>query len=55
MPLVIGEERLIPGFEEQLIGANLESLFPGVEILSWHSFRITRNTDLQIDHDEAEA
>lgn len=39
---------------EQLIGAHLESLFPGVEILSWHSFRITRNTDLQIDHDEAE-
>jgi len=39
---------------EQLIGANLESLFPGVEILGWFGFRITRNTDFQVDHDEAE-
>lgn len=40
---------------EQVIGANLEALFPGVEILGWHTFRITRNTDLQIeDSDEAE-
>ena len=40
---------------EEVIGANLEALFPGVEILGCHTFRITRNTDLQIDHgDEAE-
>jgi len=40
---------------EQVIGANLEMLFPGVEILGWYAFRITRNTDLQIeDSDEAE-
>jgi len=40
---------------EEVIGANLESLFPGVEILGWYTFRITRNTDLQIDNgDEAE-
>lgn len=40
---------------EQVIGANLESLFPGVEILGWYLFRITRNTDLQIESsDEAE-
>ena len=40
---------------EQVIGANLESLFPGIEILGWHLFRITRNTDLQIENsDEAE-
>ncbi|MDX2193901.1 MAG: polyphosphate kinase 1 [Gemmatimonadales bacterium] len=37
---------------EQVIAANLESLFPGVEILGSHAFRITRNTDLQIDPDE---
>jgi len=47
-----GTHRFVP--LEQLIGAHLESLFPSIEILSWHSFRITRNTDLQIDHDEAE-
>lgn len=40
---------------EQVIGANLEMLFPGVEILGWYAFRITRNTDLQIaDSDEGE-
>jgi polyphosphate kinase len=40
---------------EEVIGANLEALFPGVEILGWYVFRITRNTDLQIDHgDEAD-
>ncbi len=40
---------------EEVIGANLEALFPGVEILGVYTFRITRNTDLQIDNgDEAE-
>jgi polyphosphate kinase len=40
---------------EEVIGGNLESLFPGVEILGWYTFRITRNTDLQIDdNDEAD-
>ncbi|MBA2459391.1 MAG: polyphosphate kinase 1 [Gemmatimonadales bacterium] len=37
---------------EQVIGGNLESLFPGVEILGWYLFRITRNTDLQIESDD---
>jgi polyphosphate kinase len=37
---------------EEVIGANLEALFPGVEILGWYTFRITRNTDLQIDDDD---
>ncbi len=40
---------------EEVIGANLEALFPGVEILGWYTFRITRNTELQIDgSDEAD-
>jgi polyphosphate kinase len=39
---------------EQLIGANIEALFPGVEILGHYTFRITRNTDFEVDHDEAE-
>jgi polyphosphate kinase len=40
---------------EEVIGAYLEALFPGVEILGWHLFRITRNTELQIENgDEAE-
>jgi polyphosphate kinase len=44
--------RLIP--MEQLSQAHVESLFPGVEILGCHAFRITRNTDFEVDHDEAE-
>ena len=48
-----GPQRFVP--LEQVIGANLEALFPGVEILGWYTFRITRNTDLQIDNgDEAD-
>jgi polyphosphate kinase len=39
---------------EQLIASNLESLFPGIEILGSYTFRITRNTEYEIDHDEAE-
>ncbi|MFI5234324.1 MAG: polyphosphate kinase 1 [Gemmatimonadales bacterium] len=39
---------------ESVIGANLEALFPGVEIIGWSTFRITRNTDVQIDPEEAE-
>jgi polyphosphate kinase len=39
---------------EQLISAHLESLFPGIEILGSYTFRITRNTEYEIDHDEAE-
>jgi polyphosphate kinase len=39
---------------EQLISANLDALFPGVEILGSYLFRITRNTELELDHDEAD-
>jgi len=39
---------------EQVIGANVEALFPGIEILGCYAFRITRNTDFEVDHDEAE-
>ncbi|MEO8199216.1 MAG: polyphosphate kinase 1, partial [Gemmatimonadota bacterium] len=39
---------------EQLIAANLETLFPGIEILGSYTFRVTRNTEYEIDHDEAE-
>ncbi len=43
---------------EDLIGAHLHTLFPGVAIVGWHMFRITRNTDLNLEiggpSDEAE-
>ena len=39
---------------EQVIGHNLESLFPGMNILDYHPFRITRNADLAVEEDEAD-
>ena len=39
---------------EELIGENLGELFPGTEILQHHSFRVTRNEDLDVDEDEGE-
>ena len=39
---------------ELAIAINLEALFPGIEILGSYPFRITRNTDLEIDPDEAD-
>jgi polyphosphate kinase len=36
---------------EELIAANLEILFPGMEILGFYPFRITRDMDLSIDED----
>lgn len=34
---------------EEVIAANLNQLFPGMEIVEHHTFRVTRNTDLEID------
>jgi polyphosphate kinase len=37
-----------------LIRANLDSLFPGMEVLEAHRFRITRDTDIELQEDEAD-
>src|SRR5688572_16444375 len=34
---------------EAVIAANLNHLFPGMEVLEHHTFRVTRNADLEID------
>ena len=39
---------------EEVIAANLERLFPGVEIVDSFPFRVTRNADLEIEEDEAD-
>jgi polyphosphate kinase len=39
---------------EQIIAANLDALFPGMEVLEHHLFRVTRNADLSIEEDEAD-
>jgi polyphosphate kinase len=33
---------------EEVIGANLSALFPGMEVLRWFAFRITRYSDLDL-------
>ncbi|HQR46083.1 MAG TPA: RNA degradosome polyphosphate kinase, partial [Thermoanaerobaculia bacterium] len=38
---------------ESLIQANLGELFPGLEIVSSHFFRVTRDADIEIQEDEA--
>jgi polyphosphate kinase len=42
------EERYFTPLEE-VIAANLDQLFPGMEIVEHHTFRVTRNADLTID------
>lgn len=39
---------------ETLIAGNLEALFPGVRIVASYLFRISRNIDLELDHEEAD-
>jgi polyphosphate kinase len=39
---------------EELIANNLADLFPGMEILDHHAFRLTRNEDMVIEEDETE-
>jgi polyphosphate kinase len=39
---------------EDLISNHLEDLFPGMEILDHHAFRLTRNEDMVIEEDETE-
>jgi polyphosphate kinase len=39
---------------EQVIAANLDRLFPGMEIVAAYPFRVTRNTDMEIQEEEAD-
>lgn len=39
---------------EQVIAHNLEALFPGMNIQEYYPFRITRDTDLELEEDEAD-
>ncbi len=43
-------ERFVP--LEQVIASHLDSLFPGMEVVDHHAFRVTRNADLEIEEDE---
>jgi polyphosphate kinase len=39
---------------EDVIAANLDQLFPGMEVVEQHTFRVTRNADLEIDDGAAD-
>ena len=39
---------------EDLIAAHLQQLFPGLEALAHHLFRVTRNADLEVEEDRDE-
>jgi polyphosphate kinase len=45
-------ERYVP--LEQVIAAHLDKLFPGMAIEQHHAFRVTRNTDLTLEEEEAD-
>ena len=50
-PLADGE-RFVP--IEQIIVAHIATLFPGMDVVAAHPFRITRDADLELEIDEAE-
>lgn len=39
---------------EELIAVHLDKLFPGMEVLEHHTFRVTRNEDVEVEEDDAE-
>jgi len=48
----VGPARFVP--LEDVIAAHLHTLFPGMEILQTHTFRVTRNEDVEVEEDDAE-
>lgn len=45
-------QRFVP--LEDVISAHLDLLFPGMEIVQHHTFRVTRNEDVEVEEDDAE-
>ena len=50
--VALGNARFVP--LEDVIGAHLTRLFPGMEVLEAHTFRVTRNEDVEVEEDDAE-
>ena len=48
----VSPQRFVP--LEEVIAANLPELFPGMEIVQHHMFRVTRNEDVEVEEDDAE-
>ena len=39
---------------EEVIGAHLDYLFPGMDVVDHYTFRVTRNEDVEVEEDDAE-
>ncbi|NED94962.1 RNA degradosome polyphosphate kinase [Phytoactinopolyspora alkaliphila] len=50
--LPVSEQRFVP--LEDVIAAHLSLLFPGMDVLQHHTFRVTRNEDVEVEEDDAE-
>ncbi|MCH9817126.1 MAG: RNA degradosome polyphosphate kinase [Actinomycetia bacterium] len=50
--VALGDDRFIP--LEDVMAQFAEQLFPGMEILQHHTFRVTRNEDMEVEEDDAE-
>lgn len=48
----LGNDRFVP--LEDVIGEHLARLFPGMDVLEVHTFRVTRNEDVEVEEDDAE-
>ncbi|MGN0064464.1 MAG: RNA degradosome polyphosphate kinase [Nocardioides sp.] len=48
----VGDQRFVP--LEDVIGEHLKKLFPGMEVVTAHMFRVTRNEELEVEEDDAE-
>ena len=50
--LQVGKQRMVP--IEDVIAGHSHLLFPGMDVVQQHTFRVTRNEDLEVEEDDAE-
>ncbi|WP_183092505.1 RNA degradosome polyphosphate kinase [Nocardioides stalactiti] len=50
--VALGNDRFVP--LEDVISEHLARLFPGMDVLEAHTFRVTRNEDVEVEEDDAE-
>ena len=48
----VGESRFVP--LEDVIASHLPELFPGLDVLETHAFRVTRNEDVEVEEEDVE-
>ncbi|MDR3070299.1 MAG: RNA degradosome polyphosphate kinase [Propionibacteriaceae bacterium] len=48
----LGQDRFVP--LEDIIAPHLDQVFPGMQVITHSTFRVTRNEDLEVEEDDAE-